>query len=258
VRNLLVRLIGWPATVLHGDPCLFDRWLWLRRHLRRGQLRTLDAGCGSGVFTTYAAKLGNDATGVSFDARNNQLARARSGILGLSNVRFVDGDLRELDALAIGWPQFDQIVCLETLEHIRDDRKLMLDLVSRLAPKGQLLLTTPFKYHRPLFGDAVSVEEDGGHVRWGYTHDEIRNLADQCGLDVVSQDFVSGVLSQKSTNLMRRLNSVFPLLGWAASLPLRLLRVVDRPVTRLIGYPYLCIAVVARKRSETAEEPVAR
>lgn len=258
MRNLLVRLLGWPAAVLHGDPCLFDRWLWLRRHLRKGHLRTLDAGSGSGVFTIYAARLGNEATGISFDARNNKVARARSGILGLSNVRFVDGDLRELDALAADWPQFDQIVCLETLEHVRDDRKLMRDLACRLAPEGQLFLTTPFKGHRPLLGETVSIEEDGGHVRWGYTHEEIRSLAEVCGLEVVSQDFVSGVLSQKITNLMRRLDDVIPLLGWTVSLPLRLLRVVDRPFTRLLAYPYLCVAVVARRRLEMPEDRLPR
>lgn len=255
MRNLLVRLIGWPATVLHGDPCLFDRWLWLRRHLRRGKLHTLDAGSGSGVFTTYAAKLGNEAIGISFDARNNRLARSRSRILGLSNVRFVDGDLRELDAVLGDWPKFDQIICLETLEHLADDHKLIADLANRLAPDGQLLLTTPFKFHRPMFGDTISIQEDGGHVRWGYTHAELSDLARQCGLEVVSQEFLSGVVSQKSTNVMRRLDAVIPLLGWMASLPLRWLCVIDRPITRLTRYPYLCVAVAVRKRSQRGVVP---
>ncbi|MGH7934815.1 MAG: hypothetical protein ACREQN_16860, partial [Candidatus Binataceae bacterium] len=66
-ENALVRLLGWRATVLHGDPMTLDRWRWLKRHLRAGRLRTLDAGCGSGAFTMYAAKIGNEAVGITFD-----------------------------------------------------------------------------------------------------------------------------------------------------------------------------------------------
>ncbi len=81
MNNLLVRILGWKATVLHGDPSSFDRWIWLKRHLSRGPLRTLDAGCGSGAYTMYAAKIGNKAFGISSSERANHVTQERAKIL---------------------------------------------------------------------------------------------------------------------------------------------------------------------------------
>jgi len=55
------------------------------------------------------------------------------------------------------------------------------DLAVLLKPGGAILLTAPFRHHRPLWGERVSEIEDGGHVRWGYTHAEIRDLLEPCG-----------------------------------------------------------------------------
>ena len=96
MNNLLVRLIGWKATVLHGDPSTYDRWKWLKTHLSPGPFRTLEAGCGSGAFTMYAAKIGNEATGISNDRRSNEVARVRANMLGISNINFIEIDLRNL------------------------------------------------------------------------------------------------------------------------------------------------------------------
>jgi len=98
-KNTLVKIIGYQATVLHGDPAVFDRWVWLRRNLMSGSLRTLDAGCGSGAFTMYAAKIGNDAIGISFDERNNRVAEERANLLKIKNIRFITGDLRKLSEI---------------------------------------------------------------------------------------------------------------------------------------------------------------
>lgn len=248
MRHALVRLIGWPGTVLHGDPCVFDRWLWLRRNLRPGRLRTLDVGCGSGAFTLYAATIGNQAVGLSHDERNNAVAAERASILGLVHACFLTVDVRDLDRFAAELGLFDQIVCLETIEHLRDDRKLIADLSSLLRPGGRLLLTTPYKHYRRLVGDRLSNGEDGGHIRWGYTHAEMRRLLGDHGLDVEVEGYVSGIVSQSLTNIQRILSRPHPRIGWLLVFPLRLLQLLDRPLTRLLRYPYLSIAVVAVKR----------
>jgi 2-polyprenyl-3-methyl-5-hydroxy-6-metoxy-1,4-benzoquinol methylase len=245
--HLLVRAIGWPATVLHGDPCVFDRWRWVMQHLASGPVRTLDAGCGSGAFTMYAARLGNEAIGLSFDARNNRVARERAAMLGLSRVRFIDADLRELNDLSAGWKPFHQILCLETIEHIREDENLIANLAALLRPGGRLFLTTPFVHARPLLGDRLSAIEDGGHVRAGYDHSELRRLLESSGLGVIEENFLSGLVSQQLTNLMRLCNRVHPRVGWTVTFPLRVLQILDRSLTDLVRYPYLNVAVIAEK-----------
>jgi SAM-dependent methyltransferase len=248
MEHLIVRLIGWRATLLHGDPCVYDRWRWLKRHLRGGALRTLDAGCGSGAFAMYAAMIGNEAVGVTLGAREVDVARVRARMLGLSRASFVQADLRELDRLGSSLGTFDQIMCLETMEHIRADAKLVRDLAALLRPGGRLLVTTPYKHYRRLIGDRLSDTEDGGHVRWGYTHDEMRQLFVQCGLEPVALETTSGVISQQLTNLQRVCSRVHVRVAWAATLPLRVLQPLDAFLSRWLEYPPLSIAVVGVKR----------
>ena len=247
MNSSIVRLFGWPVTLLYGDPCILDRWRWLRRHLQRGSLRTLDAGCGSGVFTLYAGTLGNEAIGLSFEKENNEKARTRAKALDLCNVHFMHTDLRKLDGIAAELGTFDQIICCEVIEHIVDDRKLLASLAAMLKPGGRIVLTTPSEKHRRLVGERISESEDGGHVRWGYSRRELRNLLENCGLRTVSEEEISGMMSQQLTNLCHLLGRIGSRYATLLTLPLRLLQLVDIPVTRLVRYPFLCIGIVCTK-----------
>lgn len=249
MNDPLVRLLGWRALVYQGDPPLYDRWRWLRRHLRPGPLRTLDAGSGLGAFTMFAASLGNHVVGISFAAGTNAVARHRAERIGLKGITFVDADLRELGSLTPQLGTFDQVLCLETIEHVRDDRDLLERLGGLLREGGRLLLTTPYKLHKPFPGETVSAIEDGGHVRYGYTHPELRDLLEDCGLTVTDDEYIGGVVSRRVTIIERSLRNLHPRMGWAAALPLRLLLPLDRPLTRLLSYPALSVAVVAERRS---------
>ncbi len=247
MRNALVNLLGWRATVLQGDPSVTDRWRWLKRHLKPGPLRTLDAGCGTGAYTLFAATVGNRAVGVSFDPAQIRRARDRAGILGIAHVEFRVGDLRRLgdDAPALGL--FDQVIVFETIEHILDHQKLIDDLAGLLKPGGTVLLTAPYKHHKPLWGESLSETEDGGHVRWGYTHDELRAMFATAGLEVTAEEFISGLVSQKLASLQFGLTRVNTHGAWGLTLPLRVFHRLDGPLTRWTGYPHLSVGVVGRK-----------
>jgi hypothetical protein len=78
----------------------------------------------------------------------------------------------------------------------------------------------------------------------------LRELVGAADLDVQSEGFISGVVSQKVTNLMRRLTRrIGRPASWLIVLPLRPLALLDRPLTRLLGFPCLSVAVCAVKRS---------
>lgn len=251
VSDLVVRALGWWALLIHGDPCVLDRWLWLRRYLRAGHARTFDAGCGNGAFSLYAARIGNEVVAASFSSEEHEGARRRAEVLGVTGIEFRVIDLRELNDHRASLGTFDQIICCETIEHLTDDQGLVTSLASLLKPQGRLLLTTPFDQHRPLYSEErdPSPVEDGSHVRYGYSQERLRQLVENAGLDVASEAFVSGVVSQKLTDLMRSLTArVGRLAAWAIILPLRPLVVVDAPLTRLLRYPYLCVSLCAIKR----------
>jgi SAM-dependent methyltransferase len=252
--NALIRLLGWKATVLHGDPSQFDRWRWLEKHLHSG-LRTLDIGCGSGCFSLFSARVGNDTTGIDFSETNVSKAQKRAEILNSENVRFLQADLRTVDKHFSRLGQYDQVLCFETLEHIKDDRKAIRDLATLTREGGRLLLTTPYKHYRPLLGDHISDVENGDHVRWGYTHEELRQLVEEVGFVVEIEEYVSGFVSQQLTNAMRILGRANSKFAWGALLPLRLLQAVDGPVTQMIRYPYLSVGIVAKKIGPPRRSP---
>jgi len=212
----LVRAFGWRGLLYHGDTAVTDRFKWIRRHLLPGRLRTLDAGTGNGVFAIYAATIGNDVLGLTFDSAEVEKASRRAARMDVPGLRFEVHDLRALGPSVERLGTFDQILCLETIEHIRGDRRLIAALAALLNPNGRLLLTTPSAEHRPLYGESVSPTEDGGHVRWGYSHEELRDLLRTAGLEVLTEGFVTGLVSQGAMNLKYRVGPRSEVLGWLA------------------------------------------
>ncbi len=249
-----IRIFGWFGLLLHGDPSMVSRWMWIRRRLLAGPgVRTCDAGCGSGLFTLYAAKRGNDVTGISFEEENNEKATERTDVLGLSaRARFITGDLRELDRMAPRLGTFDQVLCMEVIEHIIDSPKLARDLASITRPGGRLLLTTPSLDHRAnVFGDDISEVEDGRHVVYGYSHEQLREILGAAGFEITAAEYVVGPVCQAVLYVMSMVGRISTVLAWAVTLPLRPLALLDAYAVRFIRFPSYCVAV-------TAELPPAR
>jgi SAM-dependent methyltransferase len=245
LNHLLVRIFGWFGLLLHGDQTIVDRWFFLRPRLRRGGVRFLDAGCGAGAFALYAAKQGDEVVGLNWDDRDVQAAETRAEMLGLERASFRPQDLREVDRIADELGSFDQIICFEVIEHVIDDRKLVRDLAGMLRPGGSLLLTTPNDKHLAIPGESISTHEDGGHVRFGYSHDDLRRLAEQAGLDVSSLGYLVGPLSQGLFRLYMRVGRLNGLLGWAVALPFRPLPpLLDGILGRILPVPPYCVSAV--------------
>jgi SAM-dependent methyltransferase len=252
MSDVTLRTLGWRSLLINGDPSVLDRWLWLRRHLRRGSARTFDAGCGNGGFSIYAARVGNEVVAASFSPDEQEDVRRRASYLGVTGIELCTLDLRALDGHLTSLGLFDQIICFETIEHVNADEDLVRSLVAMLEPGGRLLLSAPFDAHHPLYSEDShpSAVEDGSHVRYGYSQQRFRQIAEEAGLEVVSEGFITGVVSQKLTNLMRRLTPRIGLTAaWLIALPLRPLVILDAPLSRILRYPYLSVALCGIKRA---------
>lgn len=247
MQNTLVKLLGWRGTVFRGDTLVFDRWKWLTQKIARGPVRTLDAGCGSGCFSFYAASQGNHVIGLDMEGPKLASAKIRGKALEFPHLEFRAQDLRELDRLVPQLGTFDQILSFEVIEHVMNDEKLVKDMASLLKPGGRLILTTPYKNHNPLIGDKLSDHEDGGHVRWGYTFEELDALFRPHGLRLVEQDYITGYFSRTVTNVMRVASRVNRYMAWGVTFPLRALQSIDEPFTKMVNYPFCGIGVVAEK-----------
>jgi SAM-dependent methyltransferase len=260
-RSLLTKMIGYRATLIHGDTLVLDRWHWLKTRLpvtRNGE-KLIDIGCGTGAFSIGAALRGYETLGLSWDTRNQSVASERAEICKAESARFEVLDVRNLDTRGDLIGKFDVAICCECIEHIIDDRKLLIDISSCLKPGGRLLLTTPYSLYRSITSKdqgPYSKTEDGWHVRRGYTKAMLDELCRHSDLVPERISYCSGIISQKVTMILRTLDRIHPLFGWAIILPLRILPAVfDRLATTLTKWPYYCICLEAYKERYTNTTP---
>jgi SAM-dependent methyltransferase len=252
-KSLLVKLLGFPATLIHGDTLVLDRWLWLRERLpatNNGE-KLIDIGCGSGAFTIGAARRGYDALGLSWDARNQGVAKKRATICKVNNANFEVLDVRELDGSKEFLCQYDVAICLENIEHLINDSKLFFDISNCLKPGGRLLLTTPNMHYLSMTsGDKgpFSKLEDGGHVRRGYSKAMLQELCVNANLTVENISYCSGFTSQKITAFQRKLAFFHPLVAYIIIFPLRFLPpLLDGIIAKFFQFPYYSICLEAYK-----------
>lgn len=258
MSNLLVRLIGWRAALIHGEPLVLDRWKFLKCHMPRvkdTEEQVLEVGCGTGAFSMGLASRGYQVIGLSWDENNQNTAQERARLSGLKNVEFPIGDARRLHEETGYREAFDVVVCCEVIEHIFKDKKLMLDMYNCLKPGGRLLLTTPNHYYRSTWNDAGpwSKEEDGGHVRRGYTPSMLRELCREAGFEVEELSTTSQFFSQVTSRLQRRMHLfLHQNVVWLLTVPLRMIPpVLDGWLGRLMGaalsWPGYSLTLVAYK-----------
>jgi SAM-dependent methyltransferase len=95
--------------------------------------RVLDAGCGSGRNMVELARHG-EVTGVELSPTSAALARERR------TGEVIEGSLMQMPFAA---DSFDLAVCLDVIEHLRDDRGALRELRRVIAPGGALLVTVP-------------------------------------------------------------------------------------------------------------------
>jgi 2-polyprenyl-3-methyl-5-hydroxy-6-metoxy-1,4-benzoquinol methylase len=249
-KSFLVRVFGFPATLIHGDLLVLDRWRYLRKRLPvtlNGE-KLIDVGCGTGAFTIGAARRGYQAIGLSWDKRNQKVAQERARLCGVPGTQFPIQDVRNLDQCSEFTGNFHAAICCENIEHILDDQQLMRSISHCLRPGGLLLLTTPNFFYRaisPSDNGPFAQTEDAGHVRRGYTKAMLCELCADAGLVVEEITYCSGFFSQKITALMRVLGGGF--LGWLPTLPLRILPIIFDPLIAKAGWPAFSTCIMAYK-----------
>jgi 2-polyprenyl-3-methyl-5-hydroxy-6-metoxy-1,4-benzoquinol methylase len=100
--------------------------------------RVADAGCGSGVIAGHVGRTARQVVG--FDS-NPAAIHYASHTFGSDHVRFVRGPFERI----VDEGPFNQIYCLEVLEHLYEEQAVeTLRLFARAAaPQAQLFVTTP-------------------------------------------------------------------------------------------------------------------
>jgi SAM-dependent methyltransferase len=167
---------------------------------------------------SYQAYLkGNSVLGISLKPKEVEGCRALfNDYLGISEerLRFECASLYELD-----FPEasFDEIICTEVLEHLRDDINVCRSFWRWLKPGGSVHITAPNAEHPYNATFPLDPEERGGHVRSGYTLDGYRKLLEPIGFQIAASVGLGGRIRQAFN---RQIKEVQARLGAPTGFPL--------------------------------------
>jgi SAM-dependent methyltransferase len=197
-----VRLWGkqilFPGLDLHTR----SRYRFLSRYFRKGDIDTLDAGCGNGALSYAAYRGGNKVLGVTMESDQVKKDKEYFQFLGTdpNRLRFEVCNLYDLPRMN---QKFDQIICSETLEHISRDKLVIQHFYDMLREDGVLHLCCPFSDHPSNKGRVCTDESAGWHVRDGYTLESYRTLLEPIGFRVVKASGFGSPLLVKLTNVIQ-------------------------------------------------------
>jgi len=176
----------------------------LCRYWLSGKRKFLDAGFGNGWFSYLAYRSGAEVTAVDMDCEYVQKAKDLYNVwlkAPADKLNFRRLGLYDLDSIE---PGFDEIICYETLEHIKDDTRVCKSFWNLLKPGGFLHICCPYAEH-PRWMSEILNSEHGSHVRAGYTLDSYRALLEPIGFRIVVNEGMGGVFLSGASNLMESL-----------------------------------------------------
>jgi len=125
----------------------------------------LEIGSGIGNISKFLAHLNKNI--ILTDVKGNYLEYLQHRFIGNPNVRIISHDILSTDLSDILPFKIDTVVCINVLEHIKEDEKTLENIQKILCNKGRLILIVPaIKF---LYG---SLDEKVGHFR-RYEKDEL-------------------------------------------------------------------------------------
>jgi 2-polyprenyl-6-hydroxyphenyl methylase/3-demethylubiquinone-9 3-methyltransferase len=101
--------------------------------------RVLDIGCGGGFYSLAACRKG--ARDVTFLDASPVCVKAAKINLGRENINS-NGAIADATALPFRNGTFDFVICVDVIEHIPEDRKLLQEIQRILKSNGSLVLST--------------------------------------------------------------------------------------------------------------------
>lgn len=219
-------------------------------------VRTLDCGCGNAYFTFEAVKRNSTCLGITIHDWERQSCQEMADFLGVppDQMEFRTQRLDDLVRDPGARDSFDQVLLLDVIEHIRDDRAAMRQLRELLNDNGLLYITTPDRdYQANADHLRVTRVEDGWHVRNGYTMEQLERLLEETGFEPLDHLRFGTLGSTLVTRIQHRLFR-------SAVLPLT---VAFFPLLKLVALLFSpwkdrhTIFVLARKRADE-EQPSTR
>jgi ubiquinone/menaquinone biosynthesis C-methylase UbiE len=160
----------------------------------------VDVGCSGAAISAHL----NVELKIALDLSLNFNPKMRKNVHGI-----------EADASFLPFKDntIDCIICLDVIEHIENDKKLLQEFYRTLKEEGFLIISTPFKnieymplgfMRRLLKLDAKTLNEEFGHVRPGYTYEELKKLLESNNFNIIYYETFGGSLTRLMDLLIYR------------------------------------------------------
>lgn len=171
------------------------------KELKKVRFRSvLEAGCGVGTYSLTLAKKNKNiqVLGVDLDINSIERAKAISKKCNIKNAKFKISNITTFEDNN----SYDVLLLIDVLEHIADD-KLALEKLYLLLEKGGHIII-----HVPKKEDIVNSKSQNklkfGHVRPGYTVDEIKTLLEKTGFEILTIKCTFGFFGHTAKNLSNK------------------------------------------------------
>ncbi|NGP75960.1 class I SAM-dependent methyltransferase [Balneolaceae bacterium YR4-1] len=166
---------------------------------RKGPWQLLDAGSGFGQYDRFILHHFENVRVTAVDVKEDYLEDSRSYFEAMNQsdrIRF-----EQMDLLDPGFDRvYDFVICIDVLEHIEEDRKVITNLQSTLKEGGYLLMHSPSIYaEEDAEGDETFVDE---HARVGYSKEDIREKLQTAGLEPVEVEYTYGEKGHRAWELL--------------------------------------------------------
>lgn len=172
----------------------------------------LDAGMGFGQYTWWMARRFPGWHITAADIKSEQVTDCNSFFRSQGHserVRAVEADL----VTWTGTGKYELVLCVDVMEHIEDDRRVLSSFRNMLSRDGYLIISTPSDQGG---SDVHSQNENsfiGEHVRDGYSKADITEKLTAAGFEKVSVTYTYGIPG----SIAWRLSMKYPVIMVSAS-----------------------------------------
>ncbi len=157
---------------------------WIGRNIPVGTV--LDAGAGTGRFSSMLAAMGRPVTALDSSASMLTALKADS-----PEVNAVEGDIY---SLPFEDDRFSAVVCMHVLFHLPDWQRVLGELARVLSPGGRLFFEMRSGEHVKVFGKAAralgflhgeNTIDDPSSATHSASDGQVRKVLENCGVSIV-------------------------------------------------------------------------
>ncbi|MCC5913760.1 MAG: methyltransferase domain-containing protein [Balneolaceae bacterium] len=200
---------------------------------RNGEWKLLDAGSGFGQYDRFALKSFSNVKVHSVDVKEDYIEDNRSYFhneIENGRISIYEADLLNFDKEE----KFDMVICIDVLEHIEEDKRVMKNLCRCMKSGGLFIMHSPSHY-----SEEDSDTDDtfvGEHARTGYSKEEIDKKLMESDLHPKKIHYTYGYFGHKAWVLSVKWPMIlFNKVGLFATLPLLVYYPIVLPLSLVLN-----------------------